>query len=194
MPKPFLILPRTIFFLILLIGLAGCQARMQETGSMIKPEDVNKIVVGVTNHEEVKKLLGPATIINTFRRERWIYIQDRRYKNMQRTFARAVNRIEITFDKQGIVEKIERNFGDSLIDPENNESSSLRSKWGSWFWKGSYDKPATGEEAPSSPTTDKAEETDKATVEGKPAADKQETDGAVNGEDDKKAKDWWRFW
>ncbi|MBF0194775.1 MAG: outer membrane protein assembly factor BamE [Magnetococcales bacterium] len=141
MTKPFLNLPRIIFF-ILLIALAGCQARLQDTGTMIKPEDINKIVVGVTSFQEVKKLLGPATIVNTFRRERWIYIQDRRYKNLQRTFSRAANRIEITFNNQGIVEKIERNFGESLIDPEKDKYSELKSRWGSWFWDGGYERPA----------------------------------------------------
>jgi outer membrane protein assembly factor BamE (lipoprotein component of BamABCDE complex) len=141
MPKPFLNLPRIIFF-ILLIALAGCQARMQDTGTMIKPEDLNKIVTGVTNYQEVRKILGPATIVNTFRRERWIYIQDRRYKNLQRTFSRAANRIEITFNNQGIVEKIERNFGDTLMDPEKDKYSELKSRWGSWFWDGGFEKPA----------------------------------------------------
>ena len=193
MPKPFFHLPRLIF-LILLIGLAGCQARIHDTGSVIKPEDVNKIVVGVTDFREVRKLLGPATIVNSFQRRRWIYIQDRQYKNLQRTFARTANRIEITFDSQGIVEKIERNFGEELIDPEKDPDSKLKSKWGSWFWKGDYDKPASREDAPSSDVTDKAEEADGEKPEGESTKDSPDSDGAVDGEDGKNAKDWWRFW
>jgi outer membrane protein assembly factor BamE (lipoprotein component of BamABCDE complex) len=142
MPRPLLKLPHLILF-ILLVGLGGCQARIHETGTVIRPEDVNKIVVGVTNFREVRKLLGPATIVNSFRQKRWIYIQDRRYKNIQRTFARSANRIEITFNSQGIVEKLERNFGETLLDPENDPDAELKSRWGGWFWKGEYDQPDT---------------------------------------------------
>ncbi|MBF0382532.1 MAG: outer membrane protein assembly factor BamE [Magnetococcales bacterium] len=222
MPKPFLNLSR-VFFFILLIAVAGCQARLQDTGTMIKPEDIDKIVVGVTNYQEVRKLLGPATIVNTFRRERWIYIQDRRYKNLQRTFSRAANRIEITFNNQGIVEKIERNFGDKLMDPEKDKYSELKSRWGSWFWDGGYEKPASQQQ--DSPKDESESEDDKENSEADAVVndpDKEETKGEENNADaqpttdtakdgevadekntkeaksdddtSQKAKAWWRFW
>jgi outer membrane protein assembly factor BamE (lipoprotein component of BamABCDE complex) len=197
MPKPFFHLPRLIF-LILLIGLAGCQARIHDTGSVIKPEDVNKIVVGVTDFREVRKLLGPATIVNSFQRRRWIYIQDRQYKNLQRTFARTANRIEITFDSQGIVEKIERNFGEELIDPEKDPDSKLKSKWGSWFWKGEYDQPGTGKiTKPINPDGEtaqgEAENLPPVTLENGaiPSGNTKELDEDAK---ENEKKDWWRFW
>lgn len=150
--------PRIILF-ILLIGLAGCQARIQDSGSVLKPDDVDKIIVGVTDFQEVRRLLGPPTVVNSFRRRRWIYIQDRKYKNIQRTFSRAANRIEITFDSQGIVEKLERNFGENLIDPELEPNAELKSNFGDWIWSGEYDSPATVQ-------------TEDAVNEGKPSKNK----------------------
>ncbi len=159
MPKSALQFSRSLL-LILLIALGGCQAQLSETGSVIKPEDVNKIVIGVTDFNEVRRLLGPPTLINSFRRKRWIYIQDRRFKNTQRTFARSANRIEITFDNKGIVQNLERNFGETLLDPEADPNAELKSKWGGWLWRGEYENASvnSGEKAAQGEET--AEESD----------------------------------
>lgn len=170
MPRPTFPVLRLTLSLILMMGLVACQARIQEAGSIIKPEDINKIVVGVTDFREVRRLLGPPTLINTFQRQRWIYVQDRRYKNIQRTFARAANRIEITFDRQGIVQDLERNFGETLMDPEKDPNTELKSDWGSWLWKGQYDQPATGMEPTPDDASSSTENPAETEGEGKPAA------------------------
>ncbi|MBF0448256.1 MAG: outer membrane protein assembly factor BamE [Magnetococcales bacterium] len=197
MPKSSMNVLRLVFF-ILLIALGGCQARIQDNGTLIKPEDLDKIVVGVTDFREVRRLLGPATVVNTFQKRRWIYIQDRRYKNMQRTFSRAANRVEITFTPQGIVENIERNFGDELIDPENDPNATIKSKWGSWFWKGEYEQPATTQETPSDgvdrpdevvpPEVGSDANTDVTAPEGSEEKPDEEQQPAAEAK-----KPWWRF-
>ncbi|MBF0456106.1 MAG: outer membrane protein assembly factor BamE [Magnetococcales bacterium] len=208
MPTFHLNLPR-LLLLILLIGLGGCQARLHESGSVIKPEDVNKIVAGFTDFREVRRLLGPPTIVNSFRRKRWIYIQDRRYENLQRTFSRSANRIEITFNSQGIVEKIDRNFDDELIHPETDPDSELDSDWASWIWNGRYDQPGVNQRQ----TDENSEqgEPDEASEfqAGEQTLSEQEVEAAMEGSQAKptenpqaelekkppqKKKPWWRFW
>ncbi|MEO5378683.1 MAG: outer membrane protein assembly factor BamE [Magnetococcus sp. DMHC-6] len=119
---------------ILILSLSACQAVMHEKGTILKPEDVNSIKIGVTNQQQVRDLLGSPTLVNLFRKERWIYIQDREYKNLQRTFTRVANRVEITFDQRGIVQEIDRNFQDKILDPnEVEKSNDTQSSWLAWF-------------------------------------------------------------
>ncbi|HIJ85530.1 MAG TPA: outer membrane protein assembly factor BamE, partial [Magnetococcales bacterium] len=92
-----------IILTVFSLFLTACQAVVNESGNIIDPEKVVQIQTGLSNRDDVLKLLGPPTLINTFRQERWIYIQDRQFKNIQRTFSRVTNRIEITFDANGLV-------------------------------------------------------------------------------------------
>jgi hypothetical protein len=73
----------------------------------------DQIRTGASSKEDVLALLGTPTVKNSFGQERWIYLQDRRFKD-----ERVVNRIEVTFDKLGYVDKIQRNFSDDLMDPK----------------------------------------------------------------------------
>ncbi|MBF0589064.1 MAG: outer membrane protein assembly factor BamE [Magnetococcales bacterium] len=110
---------RTILAIMAALMLAACQAVVHEKGSIIKPELVEQIVVDVTTHDEVLELLGPPTHINPFQSTRWLYIQDRSYKDLQVVYARAFNTLELEFDSGGVVRHISRNFEDELIDPTN---------------------------------------------------------------------------
>lgn len=128
---------------LILLMLSGCQAVIHEKGTILDPKTVDHIEVGLTSRNEVRMLLGPPTFVNNFREERWIYIQDRQFKNMQRTFSRAANRIEITFDESGTVADMKRNFGDTLLDPTTLPEAQNEQSWFGWLWGGKYIRPAT---------------------------------------------------
>ncbi|MBF0125249.1 MAG: outer membrane protein assembly factor BamE [Magnetococcales bacterium] len=103
---------------VVLILLTACTPVVYERGNIIDPAAVDRIQVGRTNHRQVMELLGSPTFVNSFRHERWIYLQERHYESY-----RTTNRLEIVFDTQGIVRNIQRNFGDQLWDPEQLSES-----------------------------------------------------------------------
>ncbi|MBF0420268.1 MAG: outer membrane protein assembly factor BamE [Magnetococcales bacterium] len=123
--------------------LASCQAVVSESGNIIEPAKVEQIHVGLTSRDDVLKLLGPPTLVNTFRQERWVYIQDRQFRNIQRTFSRVANRLEITFDEGGLVKDIKRNFNDTLYDPREVAKPSDERSYTKWLFGGEFSKPAT---------------------------------------------------
>ncbi len=129
--------------LVCSLFLAACQAVVSESGNIIEPGKVDQIHIGQTHRDEVIKLLGPPTLVNTFREERWIYIQDRQFKNIQRTFSRVTNRIEITFDTNGQVRDIQRNFNDTLYDPRNVSKENEDKGYTRWLFGGEFSKPVT---------------------------------------------------
>lgn len=128
---------------LLSLSILGCQAVIYEKGTILDPEAVSQIRIGETTRPQVKRLLGFPTFVNTFRNERWLYIQDRHFKNFQRTFSRTANRVEVTFDKQGRVSALRRNFGDQLLNPETLPEAQDQQSWLTWLWNGEYDKPTT---------------------------------------------------
>ncbi|WP_130470687.1 outer membrane protein assembly factor BamE [Candidatus Magnetaquicoccus inordinatus] len=168
--------PRSLFWLFLaslLSLLSACQARIQEKGTIISPQAVERIQVGRTTRAQVKELLGFPTVINTVRRDRWIYIQDRQYRNIQRTFARVINRVEITFDERGIVRDLRHNFADELLDPEKIPEAQNTQLWFAWLWDGEYARPATGSGNKVLPATEIPAHALDATPKSNP---------------------WWKFW
>ncbi|MBF0212334.1 MAG: outer membrane protein assembly factor BamE [Magnetococcales bacterium] len=102
---------------IVALALAGCQAQIHESGVILNPEAMSRIQPGVTSRAQVIEWLGPPTLVNPFRGNRWLYVQDRKFKNVQRTFSRVANRVEITCDSQGVVQEIHKNFDDRGIPP-----------------------------------------------------------------------------
>ncbi|MBF0096513.1 MAG: outer membrane protein assembly factor BamE [Magnetococcales bacterium] len=139
--------PRTLLLTLsacLLLILSACQATIQEKGTILNPQAVERIQPGRTTRAQVKELLGVPTIVNTVRKDRWIYIQDRQYRNIQRTFARVVNRVEVTFDARGVVRDVQHNFNDQLLDPEKMPEAQNTQLWFAWLWDGEYARPATG--------------------------------------------------
>lgn len=112
--------PRTLLSaLILAVALAGCQSVQMEKGNILEPEVVALIKPGKTTQREVAAYLGSPTMVNTFRANRWIYIHDRRFEGN-----RAVNRVEITFDRAGVVSHVDKNFGDDLMSPTKTPDGS----------------------------------------------------------------------
>lgn len=136
-PFPFI----RISLLVSSLFLAACQAVISESGNIIDPAKVEQIHVGTTTHDEVLKLLGPPTLTNTYRQQRWVYIQDRQFKNLQRTFSRVTNRIEITFDANGVVKDVERNFDDTLYDPRNVTEQDKDKGYTKWLFGSEFAKP-----------------------------------------------------
>ncbi len=163
-----------LYALIITTVLTGCQAKMHESGVIINPNATEKIHIGVTTRAEVMELLGPPTFVNAFRNNRWLYIQDRKFQNMQRTFARVANRVEITFDQFGVVTDLQKNFDDQLLDP-NTLPEATNNSWTNWLLSDTYQppvtNPSTGTDSPEIPMT-----TSKPTESEPPK------------------KTWWRFW
>ncbi|MBF0177212.1 MAG: outer membrane protein assembly factor BamE [Magnetococcales bacterium] len=95
------------------LALPSCQTLVQEQGNMLDPFKVARIQEGRTTRKEVLDLLGSPTIVNSFKPDRWIYLQDSRYDKFQ-----AVNRVEIEFDRKGVVHYLERNFANEIWKPE----------------------------------------------------------------------------
>ncbi len=173
-----------LFTTLILLLVSGCQAVIHEKGTILDPQAVDRIDIGLTIREEVRTMLGPPTIVNNFRQERWIYIQDRQFKNMQRTFSRAANRLEITFDETGTVIDLKRNFGDALLDPTTLPEAQNEQSWFGWLWGGEYNQPAIKGIDP----TQVAE-----TPPERPSPEKK----GSNGRDDRDTGPWdpfWRFW
>ncbi|MBF0605701.1 MAG: outer membrane protein assembly factor BamE [Nitrospirae bacterium] len=133
--------PLRISLLVSSLFLASCQAVISESGNIIDPTKVEQIHIGTTTRDEILKLLGPPTLTNTFRQERWIYIQDRQFRNIQRTFSRVTNRLEITFDSGGVVQDIQRNFEDSLYDPRTANEGNKDEGYTQWLFGGEFAKP-----------------------------------------------------
>ncbi|MEO5330702.1 MAG: outer membrane protein assembly factor BamE [Magnetococcus sp. YQC-5] len=139
-----------LYALLLALFLTGCQAQLHESGVILNPEATAKIHPGITTRAEVLERLGPPTLVNTFNSNRWLYVQDRKFQNMQRTFSRVANRIEITFDSNGVVQDIKKNFNDQVWDPTQVPEANSDKGWMSWLWDRSYIHPATNPSAPSS--------------------------------------------
>lgn len=101
-------------FAAVFLLLTGCSADINVRGSVLDPDRVKSIKVGVQNKAAVRNLLGSPTNIAPFSGETWYYIsqQDRTPAFRQnRSISRTV--FAVSFDDNGIVKKI-RNL--SLAD------------------------------------------------------------------------------
>ncbi|MBF0612716.1 MAG: outer membrane protein assembly factor BamE [Magnetococcales bacterium] len=111
-------------WLIILALLSGCETPIQERGNILDPKEVDRIRVGRSTQKEVKELLGSPTLVNMYNKNRWLYVHDRRHKG-----TRAVNRLEITFDYNGVVQNVQRNFQDGVMDPTALPDDKKPSWW-----------------------------------------------------------------
>ncbi|MBF0283946.1 MAG: outer membrane protein assembly factor BamE [Magnetococcales bacterium] len=125
---------------IVLSALSGCQPVLHDKGNILKPAAVNLIQPGVTTRDQVKALLGSPTVTNAFRKDRWIYIQDRRFEGY-----RTLNRLEITFDDRWVVKEVKRNFKDELLDPTDLAGYDQRATFTERLFAG---KPAASDAVP----------------------------------------------
>ncbi len=175
------------FFLSILLSfslfLVACQAVIHEKGTMLDPALVAQIKVGVTTRAQVKEWLGVPTIVHVYRKDVWVYLQDRQYKNIQRTFARVINRVEITFDERGVVKEIQHNFGDKLLNPETLPAAHNNKSWFGWLWDTEYMRPATEGGEVTKPEGEVAQVAN-------PVPDEQKGPS----EQRKEGRSWWRFW
>lgn len=117
---------------IIALLVTACQPVLKEKGNILEPDKVATLQSGVTTRAQVLKALGSPTLVNSFQKERWIYIQERLFDGK-----RVVNRLEIEFDAQGRVREVQRNFDDQLLDPQTaavteEDPSSWRRIWNAW--------------------------------------------------------------
>ncbi|MBF0180864.1 MAG: outer membrane protein assembly factor BamE [Magnetococcales bacterium] len=166
------------FLLGAVLAMTGCQAKMQESGVILNADALNRIQIGASTRSQVLELLGPPTLVNSFRGNRWLYIQDRKFKNMQRTFSRVANRVEITFDANGVVEEVKKNFDEQVWDPTKLPEAKNEKGWVNWIWDRSYNHPATNPHAPPQPPP--------AVAAPEPAPEPEQSAPPK--------KSWWKFW
>ncbi|GAB0057264.1 Outer membrane protein assembly factor BamE [Candidatus Magnetaquicoccaceae bacterium FCR-1] len=167
--------------LIVALALAGCQAQIHESGVILDEDALHRIHAGSTTRAQVLELLGPPTLVNPYRGNRWLYVQDRKFKNMQRTFARVANRVEITFDRSGVVQDVRKNFSDKPWDPTTLPEADSDKGWMHWLWDTQYAHPAVNPNGPAPAD---------ASSPGKPSAG--DADSSPSSADEKKP--WWKFW
>ncbi|MBF0165198.1 MAG: outer membrane protein assembly factor BamE [Magnetococcales bacterium] len=167
--------------LIVALALAGCQAQIHESGIILDEDALHRIHAGSTTRGQVLELLGPPTLVNPYRGNRWLYVQDRKFKNMQRTFARVANRVEITFDRAGVVQEVQKNFSDKPWDPTTLPEADSDKGWMHWLWDTQYAHPAVN-------------------PRGTGPSDAASTDNRSTGSDESapsladEKKPWWKFW
>ncbi|MBF0614696.1 MAG: outer membrane protein assembly factor BamE [Magnetococcales bacterium] len=162
---------------ILALALAGCQAQIHESGVILNADALTRIQPGISTRTEVIERLGPPTLVNPYRPNRWLYIQDRKFKNAQRTFARVTNRVEITFDSSGVVREIHKNFDDQPWDPTTMPEANSDKGWMHWLWDRSYAKSVT--------ELGQSNDQNASPSAANPPATR--TEAATH-------KPWWRFW
>ena len=143
-------LPRCLLLAItvaLSLSLAACQAVLHEKGTILDPKVVSQIREGATTKAQVRAMLGTPTFVSSLRNDRWSYLQDRHYKNWQKTFARVINRVEIFFDGRGIVQEVRHNFNGALLDPRTEPGAKSRQGWVEKWFEGQYERPAIAGQA-----------------------------------------------
>jgi len=92
---------------LILLGGSGCSPTRHIRGNLPEEQDLSKIQAGVHTKEQVFKLIGPPSTVETFSGNSWIYIGE---KTSDVAFFRPKvlkRRITfISFDDQGIVTSI----------------------------------------------------------------------------------------
>ncbi|MFL5338425.1 MAG: outer membrane protein assembly factor BamE [Geminicoccaceae bacterium] len=114
--------------IIFLIGLAACTANVSTHGHVLNPDDLAQIQPGVTNREEVTRLLGSPSTVGTFDQERWFYISQR---NEVMSFYKAditkQDVVAIDFDGNGVVSDVHTHGLEmaQAIQPDPNKTRTL---------------------------------------------------------------------
>ena len=103
---------RAILFYGYCLFLGGCQPFVDHRGLNVEERQLKQIVIGSTNKEKVREILGAPSTTSTFKIkpnifERWFYIY---YMCEQKSFfdpkIKNKKTIEIVFDDQGVVRRI----------------------------------------------------------------------------------------
>ncbi len=94
---------RAYFFVLLLISLTSCgwlepyKINIQQ-GNVLKQKDINQLQPDMTR-QQVRYLLGPPMIVDTFNQDRWDYL----YSVQAGSKARTQERITLWFDGDNLV-------------------------------------------------------------------------------------------
>nr|CRH05047.1 conserved protein of unknown function [Candidatus Magnetococcus massalia] len=125
---------KSVFILLSLLwlGLAsGCKTVNMDKGTILEIQKVDQITAEVSSVKDVHTLLGPPTFINMMDTPRWIYVMDRRKEGDQ-----AVNRVIVTFHRNGRVKNVAKNFAEALHEPSKEMTISDKPMaWWKHVWK-----------------------------------------------------------
>ena len=95
---------------IVFVGLlAGCSPTLTNHGNIPEPELLESIRIGGSNREQIVAMLGNPSAVATFDQESWYYVGSRTSQIAflePEILERKV--VVIRFDKQGIVQQVER--------------------------------------------------------------------------------------
>lgn len=94
---------------VLLLTLAACSATYENHGYIPPKEDLDLVTVGVDTRDTVADSIGRPTSFGVLQEGGWYYAQSR-WRYFAYKAPRVIDRqvVAITFDKDGVVENIER--------------------------------------------------------------------------------------
>ncbi|HVI38051.1 MAG TPA: outer membrane protein assembly factor BamE [Gaiellales bacterium] len=119
---------RPVLAALCLMGLVACTANVSTHGHVLNPDDLAQIQPGVTNREEVARLLGSPSTVGTFDQERWFYISQR---NEVMSFYKAditkQDVVAIDFDGNGVVSDVHTHGLEmaQAIQPDPNKTRTM---------------------------------------------------------------------
>ena len=96
--------------IIAVVLIAGCSTQLISRGNMPEKRIVDSIRVGINNRAQVLAILGSPSVRATFDQETWLYVGTKTRKTLSFLSDEILERqvLAIRFNKQGIVQKIER--------------------------------------------------------------------------------------
>lgn len=98
----------SITLIVVALITTGCAERITTHGQIIKTKNVQRIVKGTHNKEDVQYLLGSPSAVGTFNKNTWYYLTEKKVSKPLKDDKIIERRIvTITFDKNGIVKTID---------------------------------------------------------------------------------------
>ncbi len=94
---------------LIMLAVAACSATFENHGYVPPKEDLDLITVGVDTRDSVADSIGRPTAFGVLQDGGWYYAQSR-WRNFAYKAPQIIDRqvVAITFDKDGVVENIER--------------------------------------------------------------------------------------
>ncbi|WP_085783415.1 outer membrane protein assembly factor BamE [Candidatus Nucleicultrix amoebiphila] len=89
------------------IFLSACSARIDQRGKIIDDANVEKVKIGAHTREDVFRVLGSPTDIESFDKNTWLYIY-RRTETVSFFDPKILEEkvLKVTFDREGLVQTI----------------------------------------------------------------------------------------
>lgn len=116
---------KTAPLLLVILLLTACESMVHVRGNLLTEDDMKHIQVGKTTQEELKQILGPPTYIEQFSGKGWYYIGEETHtKSFFDPDVEERQVILFTFDKNGIVQRIQMHDETAGLDVEPNEDKT----------------------------------------------------------------------